>query len=140
MATWTLIAIKRADRAMELARLERDVNRAANEKVKEKEQLERSLTQIIHVHTQVANGNLAARVPIQTGEQNVLWQIVVPLNNLIARYQQATRAAQQGERYLAVCNRLMQEHPELQRTVTAHLHEQQPLQQRDTFSINAPRP
>jgi hypothetical protein len=137
MATWTLIAIKRADRASELARLNHDLNAAANEKVKGKELLERSVAEITRVHMLVANGNLEARVPTKPGEQNVLWQIAVPLNNLLTRYQQAARDAQQGEMYLNVLNHVVQEHPELQKKATAYLHELRPPQQRDAFSIHA---
>jgi hypothetical protein len=123
VATWTLISVKQANRAAELARLEHDLNAAANEKVREKEQLEQSVRTIIEVHTQVANGNLEVRVPIKTGEQNVLWQIAVPLNNLIARYQQATRVAQQGEVYLEILNRLVREYPAIGEKASAYLHE-----------------
>jgi hypothetical protein len=139
MATWTLIAIKRADRASELARLEHDLNATANEKIKEKERLEQSVAEITRVHMEVANGHLEARVPVRTGEQNVLWQIAVPLNNLLTRYQQATRAAQQGDVYLRVLNRLMQEHPELQKKALRYFNELRPPQQRDAISINAPQ-
>jgi hypothetical protein len=139
MATWTLIAIRRADRASELARLNHDLHAAASEKIREKERLEHSVDEIIRVHMQVANGHLEARVPTKTGEQNVLWQVAVPLNNLLSRYQQATRAAQQGDIYLRVLNRLMQEHPEWQKEATAYLHELRPPQPRDAFSIQAPQ-
>jgi hypothetical protein len=139
VATWTLIAIKRADRAAELARLEHDLHAAANEKVKEKERLEQSVAEITRVHMEVANGHLEARVPVRTGEQNVLWQIAVPLNNLLTRYQQAQRSAELGDVYLRVLNRLMQEHPELQRKATAYLHELRPPKLRDAFSLNTPQ-
>lgn len=135
VATWTLISVKQANRASELVRLEHDLNTAANEKIREKELLEQSVAEITRVHMLVANGNLEARVPTKTGEQNVLWQIAVPLNNLLTRHQQATRAAQQGEMYFRVLNRLMQEHPELQKEATGYLQEQRPPQQRDAFSI-----
>jgi hypothetical protein len=123
VATWTQISVKQANRASELARLEHDLNAAANEKIMEKEQLERTVAEIIQVHMLVANGNLEARVPIKTGEQNVLWQIAVPLNNLLSRYQQATRAAQEREMYLQVLNRLVQDYPMVREKATAYLHE-----------------
>jgi hypothetical protein len=138
MATWTLIAIKRADRASELARLEHDFNAAANEKIKENERLARAVSEIIAVHMQVANGNLEARVPLKTDEQNVLWQIAVPLNNLLARYQQATRAAQQGDVCLSVLNRLTQEQPGLQEKALRYFSELRLPQQRDALSIHTP--
>lgn len=139
VATWTLISVKQANRAAELARLEHDLNAAANEKVKEKEQLERTVSEIIAVHMQVANGHLEARVPLKTGEQNVLWQIAVPLNNLISRYQQATRAAQERELYLQVLNRLVQDYPAVREQATAYLHELRSPKSGGAASIHVPR-
>lgn len=123
VATWTLISVKQANRASELARLAHNLNAAAQEKIVAKEQLERAVAQIIQVHMQVANGHLEARVPLKTGEQHVLWQIAVPLNNLLSRYQQATRTAQQGDIYRQVLNRLVQDYPTVREKATAYLHE-----------------
>lgn len=137
VATWTHISMRQANRAVELARLEHDLNVAANERVKEKEHLEQSVKTIIEVHMQVAKGNLQARVPTKTGEQNVLWPIAVPLNNLIARYQQATRVAQQGEMYLEILNRLAQNDPAIREKATAYLHELRSPQGGSAASIHA---
>ncbi|MGH2506176.1 MAG: hypothetical protein ACRDHZ_01950 [Ktedonobacteraceae bacterium] len=127
VATWTLISVKQANRATELARLEHDLHVEAQETLKQKEHVERSIAEIVQVHTSVANGNVGARVHL-TGE-NVFWQIAVPLNNLLGRYQQATRAAQERDLYLAVLNDLIQEYPTIRGTATRHLHEQRLLSQ-----------
>jgi hypothetical protein len=140
VATWTQISIKQANRAAELARLEHDLNAVANEKVREKEQLEHHIAAIIEVHMQIAHGHLEARVPIKKGENNTLWQIAVPLNNLLSRHQQAVRAAQQGEQYLKILNRLVQEHPALQEKATAYFHELRLPQQGGAASIHVSQP
>ena len=127
MATWTLIAIKRADRASEVARLEHDLNETANEKIKEKKRLDASIAEISKTHILIANGNLEARVPLTS--ENVLWQIAVPLNNLLARYKQARLEAKEREMYLQVLNRLVQNRPDLRETVNTYLHEQRLFQE-----------
>ncbi|QBD81308.1 hypothetical protein EPA93_37175 [Ktedonosporobacter rubrisoli] len=81
----TTLALLRADRAEELARLEHDLALQAEESAQQKQQLEESIEQIVRTHTRVANGDFNARVPVMEG--NVLWQISGPLNTLIARAQ-----------------------------------------------------
>jgi len=78
-------ALKRADRAEEIVKLEQTIsiqNRAALE---EKRQLEEAIQSIIETHTAVANGNYSTRVPIN--KQNVLWPLAGALNNLLSRIQ-----------------------------------------------------
>jgi hypothetical protein len=135
MASWTQIAIKRADRASEIARLEHLVNTAAQQKIKEQETFDRSLAEISEVHTQIANGNLSARVPL--GGDEVLWQIAVPLNNLLSRYQQARQEATEGEWYHQFLNRLVQQHPDLHAEVMRALREQRPLLAGDAPLVSA---
>lgn len=121
VTTWTLISVKQANRASELARLEHDLRTEANEKLQQKEQVEQGMNEIVQVHTQVANGNLAARVHLR-GE-NVLWQIAVPLNNLLGRYQQASRTASERDGYLQVLNRLVEDYPAIRERATWYLQE-----------------
>jgi hypothetical protein len=78
-------ALQRADRAEELARLEHDMALQAEEAAHQKQRLEDSIHKIVETHMRVANGDFDARVPV--GEENVLWQISGPLNNLLARTQ-----------------------------------------------------
>jgi hypothetical protein len=134
MATWTQIAIKRADRASELVRLNHDLNAAANEKIREKEKLDLSVNEIIRVHMEVANGKLEARVPL-TGE-NVLMQIAGPLNNLLGRYQQAKKEAREREMLSQVLSRLVQQYPQIREAANTYLHEQRHLQQKGASSIH----
>jgi hypothetical protein len=81
----TTQALQRADRAEELVRLEHDLSLQAEESAHQKQRLEESIHKIVETHMRVANGDFEARVPV--GEENVLWQISGPLNNLLARTQ-----------------------------------------------------
>ena len=81
----TTQALLRADSAEELARLEHDLALQSEEAAQQKRRLEASIQKIVETHMRVANGNFDARVPVL--EENVLWQISGPLNNLLARTQ-----------------------------------------------------
>jgi hypothetical protein len=80
-------AIKRADRAEEIARLERDLAQQ-NKAIKEQKQgLERSIDQIVETLMRWSNGALDARIPL--GQSNVLWQVAGSINNLLGRVQRS---------------------------------------------------
>lgn len=81
-----LIALRRADRAEEIAELER-------REVERKVELEEGVRELLRVHVHLANGDFAVRTPQLRNP--LLWQIGISLNNLIARL---ARAAQ-GEAY-----------------------------------------
>ncbi len=81
----TTQALQRADRAEELVRLEHDLSLQAEESAQQKHRLDDSIQKIVQTHMRVANGDFDARVPV--GDENVLWQISGPLNNLLARTQ-----------------------------------------------------
>jgi len=121
VSTWTLISVKQANRATELARLEHDLRTEATAKLQQKSQVEQGINAIIQVHTQVANGQLGARV--QLSGENSLWQIAVPLNNLLGRYQKTIRAAQEGEGYARILNRLVEEYPAIRSSAVQYLHD-----------------
>jgi hypothetical protein len=72
----TLSALRRADRAEEVAELER-------REVERKRELEEGVRQLLAVHVQLANGNFAARVP--PVRDPLLWQVGSSLNMLVAR-------------------------------------------------------
>lgn len=122
MANAFLIALKRADRAAELARLNHDLTEVATAKLREKARLEQSIAEIVQVHTQVANGHLGVRVSL-TGD-TVLWPVAVPLNNLLGRYQQARQEARERNLYLQVLTRLVQDFPAIREHATTQLHAQ----------------
>lgn len=73
----TLQALRRADRAEEIAFLEQ-------REAAQKRELEEGVRQLLAVHVEVANGNFQARTPPLRNP--LLWQIGGSLNNLIARF------------------------------------------------------
>jgi HAMP domain-containing protein len=78
-------ALKRADRAEEIVKLEQTISIQNREALEEKRQLEEAIQSLIETHTAVANGNYSARVPIN--KENVLWPLAGALNNLLSRIQ-----------------------------------------------------
>jgi hypothetical protein len=76
-------ALRRADRAEELAILERAV---AEDRLK----LESSARLLVDAHTRVANGDYNTRAQVPQG--TILWQVGQSLNNLISRVQRAGQA------------------------------------------------
>lgn len=81
----TTQALRRADRAEEIAKLEHDLAVQAEASAQQKQHLEASIQKIVDTHMRVANGEFNARVPLT--EDNVLWQISGSLNNLLSRLQ-----------------------------------------------------
>ncbi len=79
------LAILRADRAEDIAALERREIERQQVEVEQKQQLDMGIQQIIQTHVQVANGNFSARAPLV--KENILWQVAYSLNNLLARLQ-----------------------------------------------------
>jgi len=77
--------MRRANNAEEVSKLAMAIAKQQQVVQLEKQQLEASIQQIVSVHTQAANGNLHARVPLD--RQNVLWAVAGSLNNLLARIQ-----------------------------------------------------
>lgn len=72
-----LVALRRADRAEEIAALQhREAERT--------HELEQGVRELLAAHVQLANGNFQARVPAIRNP--MLWQIGSSLNNLIARF------------------------------------------------------
>jgi len=90
----TELALKRADRAEEIAALEKRENERQQRALEQKRKLDAGVQQLLQTLVAAANGDLKARVPL--GQDHVLWQISVALNNLIARLQSSTL----GERTL----------------------------------------
>jgi len=80
-----ITTIRRADRAEEIVALQKEIVEYQRRRVQEQQQLEEGIALMAQVYTAVANGDLAARVPL--GSESVLWQVAVPLNNLLNRVQ-----------------------------------------------------
>lgn len=85
----TTQAIKRANRAELIARLEHTL-------AQQKEQLDYEIQQILQTHTEIANGNLDARSPLTRGQ--ALWPLANALNTLLSRHQRLVRVEQQQKR------------------------------------------
>lgn len=79
-------AIRRANRAEMIAKLENDKNQL-------RQNLEEGMEQILQTHVEVSNGNLSARAPLS--DDSVLWQIARSLNVLLVRFQRAVQAEQE---------------------------------------------
>ena len=90
------LALRRADRAEEMNKLQRALSEQTSRALQQKTRLEISVEHILAVHTQVANGNSAARVELQALPD--LWQIAGQLNTLLARYQRAQEAEREVQR------------------------------------------
>lgn len=84
-------AIKRADRAEELAARERQIKELQQAKLQQKEELERGIELILQTHVQISNGDFQARAPLS--QDNMLWKIAHSLNTLIGRMQKYSQAA-----------------------------------------------
>lgn len=86
-----LRAIALSDRAKEIAKVQRDLANREALVVQEKQLLDEDIRQLVEALTQIANGNLQARVPFPVSQN--LWPITGAVNNLYAR----VRRSRQGD-------------------------------------------
>jgi xanthosine utilization system XapX-like protein len=100
--------------AEEIVALQAEISEFERRQVSDQEQLEKGIALIAQVHAEIAGGNLAARVPL--GSEHVLWQIAVPLNNLLNRVQQWKEQADQLEQIRGALAYAVQELQEKRRT------------------------
>ncbi len=80
-------ALQRADRAEEIAALQRQI-------VEQKDALDRGITALLAVHTRASNGDFNARVD-SIPQQSALWTVALSLNNLMSRVQRSAGAEYQ---------------------------------------------
>jgi len=78
-------AIIRADRAEEIAELERREVERQEQEIEQKRQLDYGIEQILGSLNKVANGDTHAKVPLD--QNNILWRVGYSINNLLARIQ-----------------------------------------------------
>ena len=83
-------ALQRADRAELIAALEQRELQRQQEEIERKQQLEAGIQSILKTHVRIANGDLEARTPLT--QDNILWQVGMALNNLLARFQHTAYA------------------------------------------------
>lgn len=129
-------AIKRADRAEEISKLQRVVADQMLEKVNQKRQLDAEIQEIELILDQSAMGNLDARMVHQP--DSMLWSISGKINNLISRFKRIMQdfqrmqhiISQQQRFYLAEqrYQRLVQDLGLLTRAIQQAENKQQPLQ------------
>jgi hypothetical protein len=112
-------AIRRADRAEEIAKLQHDIAAQQQAIISEKQQLDADVQAILQTHVQASNGRLDARVSLQEGA--ILWPIAGSLNNLLSRMQRLKVAEQQLQKLLPRIQRASQMEFELQRIQEAVL-------------------
>jgi hypothetical protein len=93
----TNAAIRRADRAEELAQMEHHL-------AEQKNQMEIGIREILNTHVRIANGDFGARAPLT--QDNVLFQIAASLNNLLNRLSRAGQAEFLYQRTVAEIKRL----------------------------------
>lgn len=101
-----LTTIRRADRAEEIAQLRQELMQQAQLRAGEREQLAEGIATIAQIHASIANGDLQARVPLNA--DNVLWQVAVPLNNLLNRLQATSEKAALYDRMNAILYEIQQ--------------------------------
>lgn len=83
-------AIVRADRAEMVAQLEHEL-------AQQKEELEEGIRQLLQTHIDVSNGNFDARTPLT--RDHTLWPLANALNTLLTRFQRASKAEQEIQRF-----------------------------------------
>lgn len=100
-------ALKRADHAEEVAKLEHNLAERDRATAAQKQQLDAAIAQIEHALEAFANGDPKARVPLTN--ENVLWSIAGKLNNFLNRFQRSAQAenylrwtTQEIERFAAI--------------------------------------
>jgi hypothetical protein len=106
-------AIRRANRAEEISKLQHDLSVKNFKEAQAKRQLEHSIQQILYTHVRFANGDLNARVPLTA--ENVLWPIAGALNNLLVRFQALKRSEQRDQYFRRAANLELQANFELQK-------------------------
>ncbi|MBV9709302.1 MAG: hypothetical protein JO011_00130 [Ktedonobacteraceae bacterium] len=115
LASTMVKAIKRADHAEFIAQLQHEIAEHEHLIAEQKRELDAGIQQILQTHVAVANGSLRARAPLS--HDNLLWQIARALNNLLVRYQRASKAEADLERvdqivayYVATIQQAEQKH------------------------------
>ena len=94
----TMKAMERANKAELIAELEHTI-------ALQRKELDEGIQQILYTLVQAANGNLNVRAPL--AQQNVLWQVGVGLNTLLARLQRANQSERELQQIKLEIRRLI---------------------------------
>lgn len=92
-------AIRKADRATEVARLQQELLKQQHVNEQHQQELDYAISLIEHVHQRVANGDLSARVPL-TENNALLLSIGGKFNILLQRYQRRMHSEAQISRVM----------------------------------------
>ena len=68
--------------------------------------LEHGIQYLVETQRRVANGDIAARVPLT--EDNVLWPVAISFNNLLTRYQRLNEEAEHLQQVRREITRIVQ--------------------------------
>ncbi len=102
-----ITTIRRADRAEEIVALQKEIVDFQRRRVEEQQHLEQEIATIAQAYSDIANGDLEARV--QVAPQSALWQVVAPLNTLLNRAQRWKQNADQWDKTLLAIRYVRQE-------------------------------
>lgn len=102
-----ITTIRRADQAEEIVALQKEIVNHQRRRVQDQQQLEEGIAMLAQVYTAAANGDLGARVPL--GSDSVLWQVAVPMNNLLSRAQRWKQNSDVLEKMLVAIKAVGQE-------------------------------
>lgn len=127
-------AIARADRAEEVGKLQKALLKQEHAVAEQKRALDVSIQQIIETQRRVANGDLEARVPLT--QENVLWEVAGPLNNLLNRMRRGIQAEQELAQVLPRLNHAA----EVEKFLVNEVQEVQRFQQTLEESITRQQP
>lgn len=94
----TIRALERANKAEVIAKLEHEI-------AAQREDLDEGIQQVLQTLVQAANGNLNVRAPL--AQQNVLWQVGVGLNTLLARFQRSSQSEHELQQLKTEIQRLI---------------------------------
>jgi hypothetical protein len=111
-----ITTIRRADRAEEIVALQKEIVDHQRRRVQDQQQLEEGIAMLAQIYNAVANGDVNARAPANS--ESVLWQVAVPLNNLLNRVQRWKTNSDVLERTLLAVKATSQE---MQRCRQQHL-------------------
>ncbi|MBV9258230.1 MAG: hypothetical protein JO215_09445 [Ktedonobacteraceae bacterium] len=120
-------ALKRADRAEEIAKLEHDIVMMQGQAVEQKKVLEQDINHITDALVQFSNGNVHARIPLN--QVKLLWLIAGTFNNTLGRLNQLQIPAQQSERMIFELQQERQNNASLHRELTQLHAENEHLKQ-----------
>ncbi|GCE28789.1 hypothetical protein KDA_42730 [Dictyobacter alpinus] len=107
-------ALQRADRAEMIARLQYDLAERDAQISSQNMQMEQSIQTITDVLTTYSNGNLRVRIPLT--QNNVLWNISGPINNLLNRVQNSRQLEVEHEQMRNMLIQMQQENNYLRNT------------------------